>query len=370
MHTRCLWTILGAWLVVSCGDSDSDVIPPDAPGPYLAGYLEADVPGSQGENLQTLIWYPTQEGPELEVDYSGMDFSAGSAVRRAPAACAEPRPVVLFSHGHRGVRYQNYTLCEHFARHGFVVAAPDHPQDTVAMLDEDYIPAVFLQRPLALVDAYDWLVEQSADPESRLSGCVDPGLGFGAVGHSFGGWSVLALAGAPLDLGVLEADCVADTGEGCEVVRTWLADNPGRTEVDFGDPRIWGALAITPAFHEKFGAGLSQIAVPTFVIGGDRDTLTPWPDAVRPVYDALETTPRYLARFENTGHNTFTDFCQVLLIAGLEYNGCSDDFRAVEDVATQLLPMSLAFLQVVLGQASAHSWLGPAPGLDVWEAVE
>src|SRR5439155_87759 len=47
-------------------------------------------------------------------------------VARAPG----PFPLVLFSHGNGGIRFQSLFLCAHLASHGYVVASPDHRGDT------------------------------------------------------------------------------------------------------------------------------------------------------------------------------------------------------------------------------------------------
>ena len=96
-----------------------------------------------------------------------------------PAGVKEP-PIVLYSHYSGGTRRAATFLCTHLASHGYLVAAMDHSE----VVARDQLPTERAERIEAII----------ADrvPDVRL--LIDH-FGrdqVGLVGHSFGGWTVLA----------------------------------------------------------------------------------------------------------------------------------------------------------------------------------
>jgi dienelactone hydrolase len=105
-----------------------------------------------------------------------------------------PFPLIVFSHSSGGDRRSASFLCSHLASHGYVVAAMDHSELVAAEL----APAAdeSAEQRKARVDA----VVASRVPDVRF--LIDHMLGagldldqdkIGLVGHSFGGWTVLAV---------------------------------------------------------------------------------------------------------------------------------------------------------------------------------
>ena len=109
----------------------------------------------------------------------------------------ERYPLVVFSHGSGGVRFQSWFLLQALASHGYVVVAPDHAGNTA--LDQllgtaDPFPVVAANRPRDVSFAIDEVLARAADPSDPLAGAVDPSR-VAVVGHSFGGFTALAVAG-------------------------------------------------------------------------------------------------------------------------------------------------------------------------------
>ena len=103
-------------------------------------------------------------------------------------------PLIVFSHSSGGNRRSATFLCSHLASHGYVVAAMDHSE----MVAAELAPAAdeTAGQRTARVDA----VMASRVPDVRF--LIDYVLGaglnvdadrIGLVGHSFGGWTVLAV---------------------------------------------------------------------------------------------------------------------------------------------------------------------------------
>jgi predicted dienelactone hydrolase len=359
-----LLTVLS--LVAACGGEDDGYMAPDDHGAWSAGTAAITVTAQRtGLVMPVQIWYPTESAEASPYSYDDLELTHGSAAEEAPAACATPRPVVVFSHGDGGIGIQSYHLMEHLARHGYVVAALDHVWNTVFDDDEDYHAAITLRRPLDVADTFDGAADWAAAGASPAAGCIDPAAGYAVMGHSFGAFTSLAVSGAGVDVGVLAVECGDATTSGCQEVATWLADHPGETWRDDSDGRIWASVPLAPAFPEQLH--LDQIAVPTLVVGGQTDTITPWDTDVEPCYRGLVATPRYLARLAGAGHYSFTDFCDVLVALGQESNGCGPEDRPPAEVMATVKALTLAFLEQVRGDTRAAGWLPPDEGIDRWE---
>ncbi|MDP8254640.1 MAG: hypothetical protein P9M14_02730 [Candidatus Alcyoniella australis] len=169
---------------------------------YPATDQTADLPrdtvrGFLGDWDEYVLQLFAQMGATPE-DLANFDNETG-AVRDAQLESGDaPYPMVLFSHGFGGIRFQNYTQCEYLASHGFIVAAPDHTgnalvttlPDEVIEFREDLESISLLQRKADfsfLLDAFTGL--SALDPDGRLTGAIQTER-FGGMGHSFGGRSI------------------------------------------------------------------------------------------------------------------------------------------------------------------------------------
>ncbi|MBS2036251.1 alpha/beta fold hydrolase [bacterium] len=108
-------------------------------------------------------------------------------------------PVVLFSHGWRGVNHQTADLMRRLARAGFFVVAPNH-RDSLVGSDVTHDPQVSFDEPtLWTPDTYRDRAEDLAAVWSALRGefktQIDPDR-LVLMGHSLGGYTCLGLSGA------------------------------------------------------------------------------------------------------------------------------------------------------------------------------
>ena len=98
--------------------------------------------------LPMTIWYPAANPDDLEESVTYQEqlvVVEGHALRDAPpAADTAPFPLIVFSHGSGGTRFQSIYLMEHLASHGFVVMAVDHPGNTI--IDAALYPDEFAAR--------------------------------------------------------------------------------------------------------------------------------------------------------------------------------------------------------------------------------
>lgn len=198
-------------------------------------------------------------------------------------------PLVVLSHGFGADRYFLDYLGEHLASHGLTVVSIEHPGSnlqTLVNLPVDpeiaeepsrILPATeFLDRPRDVSFVLDRLTEfdqRSAFYEGRFNT-----ENVTIIGHSLGGYTGLALAGAKLDLRSLEAFCQDIQPLGVSPA-DWLqcaAVDLEEQQADLSDNRIQQVMAMNTLTGQLFGeAGLSDITVPTILLTGTQDSVTP-----------------------------------------------------------------------------------------------
>jgi predicted dienelactone hydrolase len=98
------------------------------------------------------------------------------------------------------------------------------------------------------------------------------------IGHSLGGYSALALAGAELRLDELRQFCEKSNLLD-RVPADWLQCSAAKlkdSRVSLRDRRVKQVMALNPAIGNIFGkAGLSKVETPTLVFSSSEDALTP-----------------------------------------------------------------------------------------------
>jgi predicted dienelactone hydrolase len=184
----------------------------------------------------------------------------------------ERLPLVVISHGRGGWSGGHHDIAAALADAGFVVAAIDHPGDTVTDMSRVDALAIWLERPAAIRRLIDFML--GAWPDAAR---IDrERVGF--FGFSRGAYTGLAAVGGAPNFRRVAARCAdgANPGPACERIRTQgiPADAPTR------DPRIKAVvLADPPTFlfgpddlkavsvpiqlwaSEQGGAGVTQEAV-------------------------------------------------------------------------------------------------------------
>ncbi|HMV68230.1 MAG TPA: alpha/beta fold hydrolase, partial [Myxococcota bacterium] len=299
------------WMwVVACtgggaGAPDEPIDPvawSEAEGPWRVGYrvssVTYDAPAGTGERaLRLALWYPTEAEQGREPRYLGL-FSA-PGVLDAPPAAPGPFPVVVFSHGHQGYAESVGNLMAFFASRGWVVAAPDHTGNT-SFDGADRDTEIYFQRPADISAVLDHVL---GGGEPDLPAVEPRVLG---IGHSFGGYTMLALAGAAWDVDGLEVTCAAG---GSGICSTWSEAYADQFRLGAWEDRISGVVLLAGGDFDRFGAaGIGQIEVPVEQMTGgldhgnadDRDRL----------WDALPA-PAWRAHTEHGGHQAWTDYAGV-----------------------------------------------------------
>ena len=239
-----------------------------------------------------------------------------SSVRDAPLEGSHgPYPVILFSHGSYGIRWQSTFYTVHLASHGYIVVATDHEQNTVWDLFKEGFDGsmTFASSADRLEDMpfiLDRMTEFNADGRNFFYRSMDLSR-VGVSGHSFGGFTTVTMP------------CI--------------------------DSRFKVAVPHSPviSLSSIFGCDLKAYPVPILVMGGTRDRTLPWKDQYCD-YNGMSGPEKYLYELKQGGHFTFSDMGELDLIKLSRYFDFGDAEDAMEDGCskTDNVPWTDAFMTI------------------------
>ena len=322
---------------IACNAPDADTAlaelpwsPPDEAGPYDVGFTTIEHTDARGKTLIIEVWYPAIQEDGDEPDAYEPTILTGVGVRdAAPQAIGAPWPLVGFSHGFGGIRFQSVFLTERLASHGFVVVAPDHNLNTLLDLDEAASPQVMMERPDDIRNAIDHVIALSDGDDELLGGMVN-GEVYAALGHSFGAVTALTLGGGELDYqGVVEYCQSGEESRACQFLDG--IDPSALSEHGASDPRAVVTIPMSPGVWYAFGGdgeGLASVREPS-ILGGTLDEVTEYDAEIRPTYERL-SAPKTLYTFADAGHYAFSDICRLAPILSDECGGVEDGFIDLE----------------------------------------
>ncbi|MDJ1184863.1 alpha/beta hydrolase [Roseofilum casamattae] len=222
-----------------------------------------------------------------------------------------PAPVVVISHGLGSNRSSFVYLATHLASQGFAVVVPEHLESSdrqrEAMLqgkaNEVAEPREFINRPLDITFVLDELNRRN-QPGGSLAGRLNLER-VGAIGQSFGGYTVLALAGAPINFARLEADCQPNRRSwNVSLLLQCRALELSDRSVNLQDKRIQAAIAINPITSRVLGEeSLEKIEVPVAIVAGSHDTVAPsFPEQILPFTWLTNAPEKYFLLQQGGSH--------------------------------------------------------------------
>src|SRR6267142_6518882 len=174
-----------------------------------AGLRAIDIPADAGgPALDGAVWYPCSQPPG-EVDFGRFGLPG---VKNCPLPGGN-LPLIVFSHGRRGNFAGHHDTAAALADAGFVVAAINHPGDTVLDLSRTDELSIHVERPNDIKRLIDFMV--GASP---LASNIDRER-IGIFGFSRGGYTGLAVIGANPDWASATDLCQQSTTRVCEQIR-------------------------------------------------------------------------------------------------------------------------------------------------------
>lgn len=265
-----------------------------------ANLADLTVPGPARVQIQRFELTDTQRDRQLYVD----------VVR--PRQWRGQAPVIVFSHGLTSRPEARHQWASHLASHGIVVVLPQHPgsdaqqvADFQAGLSSDVFEVQeFIDRPLDITFVLNELERLNpTEFEGRLK--LDQ---VGVGGHSLGGYTALAVAGAEINFDHLQEVCDSNfIYLNTSLLLQCQALELPRETYRFRDPRVNSVLLVNPVNSSVFGPeGLAAVTVPVMVIAGSHDPATP------AVFEQFRTFPWYttenrsLALIEGQAHIDFS----------------------------------------------------------------
>lgn len=227
------------------------------------------------------FWYPTAAAPaQLYLRDSltpcrlpvwlchQLAFDVRAAQDAAPAAGRFG--LIVISHGGGGLALIHRDLAGALAARGYVVAAPNHPRgegNDIAGV------GVWVGRPRQVSRIIDALLDDTA-----LGPHIDRAR-VGVVGHSNGGYTALALAGARPDARAPGMHCrqYPDDEAFCAYGGTTARDATRATgEIpEIADRRVHAIVLMAPNATPFTDETLAKVAVPVRLYAAERDELTP-----------------------------------------------------------------------------------------------
>lgn len=271
------------------------------------GWRSMTVPATSGDpSIPLALWYPAEAGAVARSVPMGP-----FGVRAAPgaAATASLRGLIVLSHGTAGTELGHARLAEALAARGYLVAALRHPGDNWqdqslrTQRGEQY----FNERPRQVSRVIDAMLADAAwSPRIARDG---RGPRIGAVGHSAGGYTVIALAGGQPLPQRIATHCREHRGEDpvfCGLPHGTSAGAPEpATGVALMDARVRAVAALSPVGVVFDPESLRRVTTPVAIWVADLDRfLVPRFHAEWLTQQLPSTT---LRRVPNAWHYAFMD---------------------------------------------------------------
>jgi predicted dienelactone hydrolase len=303
-------------------------------GPYTVGLRNLKIKNEKV--LEITIWYPASGDNTLkqeitypyDVKMGGLGTVSiasfeGQAMSDAALDLSNgPYPLAVLSPGFSigGTAYA--WLAEHLASYGLVVIAPEHHEH----LDpESQLWQAAIQRPQDILTVFTY-VDQQSKPGGAFEGLIDPET-VAVVGHSYGGYTALAAAGAQINTTGLQSHCqnaIEAEHEAawiCEILLPHLTDMSELAELDAIPDDLWPAIAdprvdaIVSMAGDAFffgDDGLAEMDVPIMVIGGTADKDSPFMWSTYPAYEYSSSQAKVKIALNGAEDMIFTGQCESI----------------------------------------------------------
>jgi predicted dienelactone hydrolase len=239
---------------------------------YEAGWMQIQTAGATPDAPTTTValYYPTMAAPRV---VAMGPFSVDAAIGGKPVD--KVKALILLSHGNAGTELGHGVLAQALARNGYLVAALRHPGDNYQdrSLIETSPERYFDERPRQASRVIDAILANPAWKDRIATDSQGPLVG--ALGHSAGGYTVLALAGAIPDLSRMRKHCLAEASEDpifCGMGRAGAAAPPSpAATLSLKDERVRAIVAMAPAGVLLTAESLATVKPATMIYEAELD---------------------------------------------------------------------------------------------------
>jgi predicted dienelactone hydrolase len=242
---------------------------------FEAGWMQIQTAGATQDAPTTTVslYYPTLVASR---DVAMGPFTLNVAIGAKPVD--KVKGLILLSHGNAGTEAGHSVLAQALARSGYLVAALRHPGDNwqdrslLAQSPERY----FDERPRQASRVVDALLRDPAWKDRIASD--DKGPRVGALGHSAGGYTVLALSGAVPDLSRMRKHCQIEASEDpifCSMGRAGAVAEQQpplpAAALSLKDERVRAVVAMSPAGVLLTAESLAAVRSATMIYEAELD---------------------------------------------------------------------------------------------------
>ena len=306
-----------------CAANEEHAPDPAVLGPFPVGVttFTTMTKGFRGQNRILVVdaWYPATEEfrdapfdwidlrarapewardsiPDVDIPPIETNYVRDADMRKADG----PYPMVIFSHGAYGVRFQSVFFTAYLASHGYVVVAPDHPDNCLFDLFvqggysmEEVVNSAF-DRPFDIAHLIDLMTQRNEKKYDFFEGVVDL-ENIGVSGHSFGGYVSFVMA--------------------------------------LVDSRVKAILPMAPSTQllPPQGHFVEEITVPVMIMADKLDKTIGEVEQEMEAPYYLVPPPKYYFELLTGGHYTFTDICILDLEKAAHEMGITDAEDALTD---------------------------------------
>ena len=233
---------------------------------FNVGFKQINLDKEGSRPLNIAVWYPAKNsGETIAIGDNTVFYGSRVIPNGKPLLSNNKYPLIVFSHGYGGSWHNLSWLAYELTGQGYIVVAPNHPGTTI--LNRDIKQSVQLwQRPRDLSRTIDAI---SIDED--LASFIDMNK-ISAIGHSLGGWTVIALAGGRFNTALFKQDCMTHSNlKACELVSDLGLDNPELNN-SMKDPRIKAFITLDTGLARGFTPqSLKNMNIPSLVIGAGID---------------------------------------------------------------------------------------------------
>ncbi len=262
-------------------------------------------PGSFAVNQKTMT-FEIEQVRQTQMGFA--DSYSLDADIYLPEGLVKPAPLVVLTHGFSSDRSHFQYLAEHLASHGYVVLVPEHIGSNSEYkeaflrgeLSVDVSPLEFYSRPLDITHLLDEI-----ENHSEFQGLIDWEQ-VGVLGHSFGGNTALVVSGAPLNRARIRQVCQRNKPSlNASRLLQCRASSLPPGEYNLRDPRIKAVVGVNPVTSSILGPeSMSQITIPTMILAGNEDIVTPFIEEQAHPFLWLKTQKKYLGVMVVASHNS------------------------------------------------------------------
>ena len=338
------------------------VLDPGQTGPYKVGVMTLRLTdpsrkhkGTENPRPMVIeIWYPAVVADDAAKDKYDVTKDSPPETQKAIAGennipiveqnayrdakldkSGGPYPLILYSHGSGGIRFQSIFYTPHLASHGYVVAAIDHEDNTLYNIlaggkarDTGVLLQSAQDRPRDVLFLHELLKQKNLNPDDSFFGMIQTD-NVGITGHSFGGFTSLA------------------TLKYLKEIKVSIPQTPFTT----------GVAAL--------GIKADDLAdVPIMVQASKNDLTLDYQEEQKGYYEKLieddyYKAARYLLTLETGGHATYSNLCTLNLAQywerfgfsspdALDADGCSDKNIAPAEAHAEINKYATALFNVIL----------------------